>query len=89
MTIVFSKLIDVFDEFMYPTFFSYEAIVGEKTKIFITLFAYYDENSRKDYFFNVPVNKKKYEQLINGEIEIRSLFVNNKDGFLQKVHLKV
>ncbi|HGX0910326.1 TPA: DUF6575 domain-containing protein [Staphylococcus aureus] len=81
MTIVFSKLIDVFDEFMYPTFFSYEAIVGEKTKIFITLFAYYDENSRKDYFFNVPVNKKKYEQLINGEIEIRSLFVNNKDGF--------
>ncbi len=50
MTIVFSKLIDVFDEFMYPTFFSYEAIVGEKTKIFITLFAYYDENSRKDYF---------------------------------------
>ncbi|WRN76645.1 hypothetical protein T9H88_09160 [Staphylococcus aureus] len=29
----------------------------------------------------MPVNKKKYEQLINGEIEIRSLFVNNKDGF--------
>ncbi|RYS16176.1 hypothetical protein DLS48_13595, partial [Staphylococcus pseudintermedius] len=81
MTIVFSKLIDVFDEFMYPTFFSYEARVDGKTKIFLTLFAYYDENSRKDYFFNVSVNKKKYEQLINGEIEIRSLFVNNKGGF--------
>lgn len=81
MTIVFSKLIDVFDEFMYPTFFSYEARVGGKTKTFITIFAYYDENSRKDFFFNVPVNKKKYEQLINGEIEIRSLFVNNKEGF--------
>ncbi|WRN00771.1 hypothetical protein UM598_06005 [Staphylococcus aureus] len=63
MTIVFSKLIDVFDEFMYPTFFSYEAIVGEKTKIFITLFAYYDENSRKDYFFNVPVNKRNMNNL--------------------------
>lgn len=81
MAIVFSKLIDVFDEFMYPTFFSYEANVGGETKLFITIFAYYDENSRKDYFFNVPVNKKNYAQLIHGKIEIRSLFVNNKNGF--------
>lgn len=81
MAIVFSKLIDIFDEFMYPTFFSYEANVDGETKLFITIFAYYEENSRKDYFFNVPVNKKKYAQLIHGKIEIRSLFVNNKNGF--------
>lgn len=81
MAIVFSKLIDIFDEFMYPTFFSYEANVDGETKLFITIFAYYEENSRKDYFFNVPVNKKNYAQLIHGKIEIRSLFVNNKNGF--------
>ena len=50
MAIVFSKLIDIFDEFMYPTFFSYEANVDGETKLFITIFAYYEENSRKDYF---------------------------------------
>lgn len=81
MAIVFSKLIDIFDEFMYPTFFSYKANVDGETKLFITIFAYYEENSRKDYFFNVPVSKKKYAQLIHGKIEIRSLFVNNKNGF--------
>lgn len=63
MAIVFSKLIDIFDEFMYPTFFSYEANVDGETKLFITIFAYYEENSRKDYFFNVPVNKKNIHSL--------------------------
>ncbi|WP_315976182.1 DUF6575 domain-containing protein [Mammaliicoccus sciuri] len=91
MRIQFSEIIDIFDEFMYPTFYSYKAEMNGKKLLYLSLFAYFDKEKGKDYFLNVPVSKKMYTQLIEARVEIRSLFLNNKNKFFtenspEKIH---
>lgn len=81
MAIVFSKIKDIFDEFMYPTFYSYEASFNGKERKYVTIFAYYNESNRKDYYLNVHVNDNLYKRLINGKLDIRSLFANKTKTF--------
>lgn len=81
MRIQFSETIDIFDEFMYPTFYSYKAEVNGKEELYLSLFAYFDKKNEKDYFLNVPISRKRYSQLINAKVEIRSLFLNNRNKF--------
>lgn len=74
MEIKFIKILEVFDEFFYPTFYSYIAQINGKERKMLTTFAYYDEENKIDYFYNTEVSKEDYNKLLKGKLEIRHIF---------------